>query len=208
MRNSVTIPIVGALLALIAGCAPKSSQSEGGMHEAAAIMMPSPVERGKYLAMTIACGDCHTPFSMAPGEEPMPDSTRLFSGAPEGAPYPVWTPADMEQRQALGLFGVGHSYAGPWGVSFSANITPDTATGIGEWTEGAFIQALRTGKHQGQPDGRPIMPPMPWPSYTNLTDSDLKALWAYLRTIPPVANQVPLPVPPPMPPAMEMMENE
>ncbi len=82
------------------------------------------------------------------------------------------------------------------GVSFPANLTPDKETGLGEWTEEAFIQALRTGKHQGQPNGRQILPPMPWVMFREATDADLKAIWAYLRSVPPVKNAVPLPVPP------------
>jgi len=81
-------------------------------------------------------------------------------------------------------------------VSFAANLTPDKTTGIGEWSEATFIQAIRTGKHQGQPNGRDILPPMPWNFIKEATDDDLKAIWAYLRSIPPVKNQVPFPVPP------------
>jgi len=55
---------------------------------------------------------------------------------------------------------------------------------------------MRTGKHHGQPDGRDTLPPMPWPNYKQATDDDLKAIWAYLRSLPPIKNQVPLPVPP------------
>ncbi len=53
------------------------------------------------------------------------------------------------------------AWAGSWGVGFIANLTPDTSTGIGEWTEETFIRTLRTGKHHGQPNGRMILPPMP-----------------------------------------------
>ena len=88
------------------------------------------------------------------------------------------------------------AWAGPWGVSFTANLTSDKETGLGEWTEETFIQTIRTGKHQGQPNGRDILPPMPWFYFKEATDEDLKAIWAYLRSIPPVKNQVPLPVPP------------
>ena len=85
-------------------------------------------------------------------------------------------------------------------VSFAANLTPDTATGIGEWTEETFVRAIRTGKHQGQPNGREILPPMPWPAFKNLSDGDLRAIWAYLRSVKPVKNQVPFPIPPNAPP--------
>jgi hypothetical protein len=72
------------------------------------------------------------------------------------------------------------------------NLTPDKETGIAEWSEQMFIQVARTGKHQGQPNGRDILPPMPWFNLKDLKDSDLKAMWAYLRSIPPVRNNVPL----------------
>jgi hypothetical protein len=130
----------------------------------------------------------------------MEDTTRHLAGHPAGMVYPTWSPADG-QRGAIAL---GNpfltAWAGPWGVSFAPNLTPDKATGLGEWTEEAFMQAIRTGKHQGQPNGREILPPMPWHAYRHLTDDDLKALWTYLRSIPAVANEVPTPVPPAMPP--------
>jgi hypothetical protein len=57
-----------------------------------------------------------------------------------------------------------------------------------------FIKALRTGKHLGA--SRPILPPMPWQSISTMTDDDLKAVFAYLRSIPPVVNRVPFPTAP------------
>jgi len=86
------------------------------------------------------------------------------------------------------------AWAGPWGVSFAINLTPDKETGIAEWSESSFLQAMRTGKHQGQPNGRDILPPMPWENIKAMTDDDLKAMFAYLRSLAPVKNQVPLPV--------------
>ena len=86
-------------------------------------------------------------------------------------------------------------WSGPWGVSFSANLTSDPETGVlRDFTEQQFIQTIRTGRHQGQ--GRPILPPMPWPAYSNMTDEDLKAVFAYLRQVAPVKNKVPDPLPP------------
>ena len=104
----------------------------------------------------------------------------------------------MKQRNAMAMTNpMLTAWAGPWGVSFAANLTPDKETGIAEWSEEHFIQALRTGKHQGQPNGRDILPPMPWQFFKSMTDEDLKAIFAYLRSLPPVKNQVPLPVLPP-----------
>jgi hypothetical protein len=87
------------------------------------------------------------------------------------------------------------SFTGPWGVSFTANLTPDPETGLGKWTADTFIQALRTGKHEGV--GRPILPPMPYPWFAQATDEDLRAIFAYLQSIPPVKNKVPQPIEPP-----------
>jgi mono/diheme cytochrome c family protein len=181
MQKLIILSVMGGLLGLFPGCEKK----------------PSPVERGKYLVTIMDCDTCHTPTKKGPDGTPVTDTARLLSGHPEGLPYPTWTPADMQQRNAIALAGpMLTAWTGPWGVSFAANITRDIATGIGEWDEESFIQAIRTGKHQGQPNGRDILPPMPWPMYRQATDDDLKAIWAYLRSIPPIKNQVPFPVPP------------
>jgi len=76
-------------------------------------------------------------------------------------------------------------------MTYAANLTPDDQTGIGLWTEDVFIQAMRTGKHMGA--GRPILPPMPWQNLNTLPDDDLKAIFAYLKSLPPVKNPVPAP---------------
>ncbi|HEY1461040.1 MAG TPA: hypothetical protein VGH59_13395 [Casimicrobiaceae bacterium] len=86
------------------------------------------------------------------------------------------------------------AWAGPCGISFAANLTPDKATGLGGWTAEQFIQSTRTGKHLGV--GRPILPPMPIASLATLTDADLKAIFAYLKSIKPISNQVPPSLPP------------
>ena len=110
----------------------------------------------------------------------------------------------MQNRNAIALVNpMLTAWAGPWGVSFTQNLTPDDSTGLGEWTEEAFMQAIRTGKHQGQPNGRMILPPMPWEIIRWATDEDLKAIWAYLRTIPAIENAVPTPIPPAGAPQME-----
>ncbi|HKR66896.1 MAG TPA: diheme cytochrome c-553, partial [Thermoanaerobaculia bacterium] len=81
------------------------------------------------------------------------------------------------------------AFAGPWGVSYARNLTPDQVTGIGIWSEEMFIKTIRTGRHWGV--SRPILPPMPWFNYRKMTDEDLKSVYAYLRTIKPVHNDVP-----------------
>ncbi len=155
-----------------------------------------PVKRGEYLVTVGGCHDCHSPKVQGPGGIPLPDSSRMLSGHPQDMPYPAWSPDDLQRNVLANANAMLTAWAGPWGVSFTMNLTPDKETGLGEWTEEAFIQALRTGKHQGQPNGRDILPPMPWFNYREMSDSDLKAVWAYLRSLPPIKNQVPLPVPP------------
>jgi hypothetical protein len=86
------------------------------------------------------------------------------------------------------------AFAGPWGVSFSANLTPDADTGLGRWTLKDFRETIRTGRHLGR--GRPILPPMPIPAFKHFNDADLEAMHAYLKTIPVVKNRVPEPLPP------------
>jgi mono/diheme cytochrome c family protein len=192
MQKIIILLAIGILLTAFIACEQKSPAVEEKQN---------PAERGKYLVMIGGCHDCHTPKVMDAAGMPVPDTTSLLSGHPEAVPYPTWMPTDMQQRNAIALTNpMLTAWAGPWGVSFALNLTPDTSTGLGEWTEQAFIQALRTGKHQGQPNGRDILPPMPWQSIGQMTDQDLQAVWAYLRSIPPVKNQVPLPVPPAGPP--------
>ena len=150
---------------------------------------PSPVERGKYIVNTAGCNDCHTPFKMGPAG-PEPDMSRMLSGHPEGLKV-------TQQFKTQGPFVAGvnetfTAWSGPWGISYTANLTPDKNTGLGIWTEDMFMKAIRDGKHMGT--SRPILPPMPWAVYRNLTDDDLKAVFAYLQSIPPIANRVPDPV--------------
>jgi mono/diheme cytochrome c family protein len=151
------------------------------------------VERGRYLVSTIGCADCHAPKVMGPNG-PEPDMTRYLSGHPESQvmPEPPNFPPGAPWMASIGD-GLT-AWSGPWGVSYTANLTPDVNTGIGIWTEDMFLKAIRTGRHMGV--SRPILPPMPWQFFRNLTDEDLKAIFTYLRTIPPVHNRVPDPVPP------------
>jgi len=150
------------------------------------------VTRGNYLVAFGGCNDCHTPFKYTE-QGPVPDMSRMLSGHPETVKLPA---PDLKPGPWFAATAGMTAWAGPWGVSFAINLTPDKETGIGEWSEHNFIQSLRIGKHQGQPNGRAILPPMPWENAKAMTDDDLKAMFAYLRSIPAVKNQVPLPVVP------------
>jgi mono/diheme cytochrome c family protein len=181
IMNRLVIIVSAMLLVAVFGCGREARQNEDS------------VERGKYLVTLGGCNDCHTPKLPGPGGAPEPDAKRLLSGHQENAPPPVWKPEDAKRNVLATTNDMGTAWAGPWGVSFASNLTPDKETGIGDWSEAAFIQMVRTGKHQGQPNGRDILPPMPWFNMKDLTETDLKAIWAYLRSIPSVKNQVPLP---------------
>ncbi len=154
------------------------------------------VARGRYLVSTSACMDCHTPLKMGPNG-PEPDLSRLLSGHPESLAMPP-VPALAEVPWGRIGSATNTAWAGPWGVSFTANLTPDPETGLGKWTADDFKRTIRTGRHLGR--GREILPPMPIPVYNNFSDADLEAVFAYLRTIPPVKNRVPEPWAPPAAP--------
>lgn len=156
----------------------------------------SQVKRGEYLINFGGCHDCHTPKKMGP-KGPELDTERLLSGHPEQM---VVTPAPALQGPWLAAtVATMTAWSGPWGISYTANLTPDRETGLGAWTEQNFVDTMRTGRHMGR--GRPILPPMPWEMVGKLTDQDLKAVFAYLKTIPAVKNRVPQPAAPAAPTA-------
>lgn len=155
------------------------------------------IARGKYLVSTVgACNDCHSPKIFMPDGTPMPDTSKLLSGHPAGTMLPKVDTSEVRPGKWYLISSDLTAFVGPWGISYSANLTPDSTTGIGAWTEENFIGALRKGKHLGQDGGRPILPPMPWYFVGQSTDDDLKAIFAYLKSLKPVANQVPPPTPP------------
>jgi Cytochrome c len=151
------------------------------------------VERGAYLVRIMACHDCHTPHKLGP-TGPEPDMSRALSGHPSQLVMPQ-PPALPEGPWGWIGAGTMTAFAGPWGVSFTANLTPDPETGLGKWTEEMFVATIRTGRHQGK--GRPILPPMPLPIVQALNDDDVRDLFAYLQSLPPVRNRVPAPIDPP-----------
>ena len=145
--------------------------------------------RGKYLVTIAACNDCHTPWKMT-AEGPQPDMDRMLSGHPEGMVLPP-APKMPEGPWQNAFAATSTAWAGPWGVSFTANLTPDRETGLGKWTVRNFTETIRTGRHLGR--GRELLPPMPIPMYRNFTDEDLAAIFMYLQSIPAVKNRVPEP---------------
>lgn len=146
---------------------------------------------GKYLTGLAGCHDCHTPKVFPEGVMAL-DESRLLSGAPAGAPLPSIDLKALEPGNWVLMSGDLTTAIGPWGMTFAQNLTPHE-TGIKGWTEEVFIKSMRTGKHMGVDQGRPIMPPMPWINLANAKEEDLKAIYKYLMSLPPVDNKVPDP---------------
>ncbi len=179
-----------AVASVLPGCSKQQqAQTTVDSSQTAQAAMPT-VDRGKYLVTSIGCNDCHTPWKMG-ANGPEPDMSQMLMGHPAAMTIdhpamlmPPWIWAgDMSMT----------AFSGPWGISFSANLTPDS-TGLGSWTQDDFVSTMRTGKMKG--NGRTILPPMPWNWIGKLTDQDLQSIYMYLKTIPAIANKVPDPVPP------------
>jgi mono/diheme cytochrome c family protein len=96
-----------------------------------------------------------------------------------------------DMARYLGGSDVGFEIPGV-GIVYGPNLTPDP-TGLGGWTPDQIVAAIRTG---ATPDGRGLVPVMPWPNLAALTDEDAYAIAAYLQTLDPVSNDVPGPIPP------------
>ena len=173
----ITVLCAAALLVLGAGKTQKENEA-------------ARVERGRYLVGYGDCATCHTPLKMT-DKGPVPDLGRMFSGHREDTQLP---PPELKPGPWFAVTAGMTAWAGPWGISYAANLTPDKNTGLGVWTEEMFVQAMRTGRHMGH--GREILPPMPWQAIGTLNDDDLKAIFAYLRTVPPINNRVPAPLGP------------
>ena len=180
-RAAVTLSFSAVLLATTLGACTRPAPT---------VTPADQVARGRLLVSIGGCNDCHTPMKFDPElGMPVPDMTRMLSGHPEGAP----DPASALSGHDMAVIGPTFtSFRLPFGVIHPANLTPDANTGLGSWTEAMFVRALRTGRHMGG-NGRPILPPMPWQNLAQQSDDDLKAIFAYLRTVPAIRNDVPAP---------------
>jgi hypothetical protein len=187
----MTKSILILLFALVVwGCAGKPAENAEVPAAPAASSSEEILKRGKYLVTVAGCNDCHTPKVMT-DHGPQLDTTRILSGHPMNEQLPPFVKADGWLMFGMGLT----SYVGPWGVSFSANLTPHE-TGLGNWTLDQFKIAFRQGKSKGIVNNRTLLPPMPWEMFQHITDEDVNAIFTYLQSIPPVNNAVPAPIPP------------
>ena len=188
----ITVSVIFLLMLALFACDRGNASAPAKDRKAAGITKDSLIKRGAYLVGIMGCSDCHSPKKMGP-RGPEADEERLLSGHPANVPLANINPKDI---QSWVLFNhMQTAVVGPWGVSFSANLTSD-ATGIGNWTEQQFFKAIREGKSKGLDNSRPLLPPMPWPAYAKASDEDLRAIFSYLKSTTPVKNLVPSPIGP------------
>jgi mono/diheme cytochrome c family protein len=190
--------IVSSFLAILltVACQDKSKNTEevvAAPTDKTAAPPTDPVERGRYLVEIMVCADCHSPKKMTP-QGPVPDMDRFLSGHPSDEVIPPYDKSIVKKGLIVMSPGIT-SFAGPWGTSFAANLTPD-ASGLGNWTLDNFKKALREGKSKGLDGSRMLLPPMPWQHIGKMTDEDIDAVFQYLKSLKPVENVVPAPLPP------------
>ena len=153
----------------------------------------SQVKWGEHLVIIGGCNDCHTPKKMGPNG-PEDDMSLMLSGHPAQQPAAAFDSKEAAKKGLI-LTQTFTAWTGPWGVTYAANLTSDS-TGIGMWTEAQFVKALKEKKWMGLDNTRPLMPPMSMMPVKNMTDDELKAIYAYLRTIKPIKNHSVQPTPP------------
>lgn len=199
MKSLIFVWSALLLLLLLMRCTPDSKVDTTKAFETAkltALDSAALVKRGDYLVTVMVCDDCHTPKKMT-ANGPEPDLDRRLMGHPANEVYTADAVKNkLIKDEQVAVFSPGLTgIAGPWGVSYAANLTPHE-TGTGNWTEANFFKAIREGKYKGLDGGRSLLPPMPWQQYRHLNDEDLRAIFLYLKTLKPIDNLVPRPVPP------------
>lgn len=193
MRKLIASISAIMLLSIVIGIISCNTQNETKpLVTGSSISQDSIIKRGEYLVTIMGCDDCHSPKKLGP-HGPEPDMDRRFSGHPSS--MPIGKINSTELKSWL-LFNQNlTAFAGPWGISYAANLTSDE-TGIGNWSEKQFMKALREGKYKGMDNSRPLLPPMPWPNFAKASDEDMKAIFSYLKSTKPIRNVVPSPVAP------------
>jgi mono/diheme cytochrome c family protein len=147
------------------------------------------VTRGQYLVTIAGCADCHTPSRVSRDGAAEPDVSRMFAGHPEDSKLSPTLLTLGIARRARAAASANTAFTSVAGTCYAANLTPDRLTGIGSWSEDDFLHAIRRGKHWGE--GRAVQSPMPWRSYGQMSDDDLRSVYAYLESLPAVRNSVP-----------------
>lgn len=193
-NNKILISVFIAIIFAIYFTACSNSQQKAGEEETTVTIKPEDiVKHGEYLVTIMGCNDCHSPKKLGVnGPEIIPEL--LLSGYPSDRPIVKFDNKKIKEGFTMSNPDLTAT-AGPWGVSFAGNLTPDE-TGIGNWTEEQFKKAITQGKFKGLDGGRMLLPPMPWSGFTSLKDEDVNAIFMYLKSIKPIRNIVPPPVSP------------
>lgn len=186
--------LTGLLTFIILACKQAATTTETPKQAHELLGYSSQEKWGEHLVSTMGCDDCHSPKIMTE-MGPEPDMSRRLAGHFATDKMPSMDRAQIEKEGLAACNSHFTGWIGPWGISYAANLTSD-ATGIGNWSEEQFIKSIREGKYKGIEGSRMLLPPMPWFNYAKLTDAELKAMFAYLKTVPPVNNVVPAPEPP------------
>ena len=202
MKAFVTVAAIStAAILLLTQCSDEKKNETNEVKPAATSQFggfDSQVKWGESLVKNGGCNDCHTPKKKG-ANGPENDMSLMLSGHPSKMPAPDFD-AKEAAKKGLIITQSFTAWTGPWGVTYAANLTSDS-TGIGNWKEEQFIKALREKKWMGLDGTRPLMPPMSMMPATEMSDGELKAIFAYLKTTPPVNNVIPdatlLPPPPP-----------
>lgn len=192
MKKSVfiLIALVAVVTASITFVSCNSNANAGNTIGEVVISQDSLIKRGSYLVNAMGCDDCHSPKKFGPQGMEFDMEHRFAGHLADGK---LGKPNTGVMKDGYMLFAMDLTSAvGPWGQSYAANISSD-ATGIGNWTEEQFFRAIREGKSKGLKESRPLLPPMPWFVYKNLNDTDLKSIFAFLKSTKPVENRVPGP---------------
>lgn len=193
LKKVTALAFVSLLTFLIYACNSGATKTEKARDEEQEPSTEDVINRGEYLVGILGCNDCHSPKRMGEnGPEIIPEL--LLSGYPADRPIVNFDSPLIKEGFSM-FYPDLTAAAGPWGVSFAGNLTPDE-TGIGNWTEEQFKKALTEGKLKGLDNSRMLLPPMPWTNYVNINDNDLHAVFTYLKSIKPVSNVAPAPISP------------
>jgi len=185
-----SVMLLTTFVLLLTGC---RNNSKTAIPDSAELSVTQLVQRGEYLVTIMGCNDCHSPKEMGP-KGPEIIANLILSGYPATRPFQKVEPELIKKGWILFNADLTAA-AGPWGVSFAANLTSDQ-TGIGNWTEENFRRALKEGKYKGLESFRMLLPPMTWSNFIVISDEDIKAIFQYLKSTVPVNNIVPIPLSP------------
>lgn len=196
MKNTIILLVCFVFIFCFSSCQHKDKMKVAEKEESVSeytISFESQEEWGEHLVTILDCQACHTPKKMT-SKGMVFDESLMFSGHPSETPM---IDIDRQELASKGLIATGGltEWVGPWGVSYAANLTPDE-TGIGNWTEEQFFLSIREGKLKGLEGSRTLLPPMPWESFSHMTDDEIRAIFVYLKSIKPIKNIVPSAVPP------------